>query len=90
MTLSINFIILFSAPQIFELIVNAETMGYMSGFIVLLMFTTGLGTLVFAPTWFLTDAGIVYSNEKKVLGKDQPVEIRTVYVRFSCVSPGYS
>jgi len=90
MALSINFIILFSAPQIFELIVNAEAMGYMSGFIVLLMFTTGLGTLVFAPTWFLTDAGIVYSNEKKVLGKDQPVEIRTVGGRFTDFLRGYA
>lgn len=90
MALSINFIVLFSAPQIFELIVNKEAMGYMSGFIVLLMFTTGIGTLVFSPTWFLTDAGIVYSNEEKVAGKDQPVEVRTVGGRFTDFLRGYA
>ena len=78
MALTINFLILFSAPQVFELIVNAEAMGYMSGFIVLLMFTTGIGTLFFSPTWFLKDAGIVYSNKKKAAGTDQPVEVRTI------------
>lgn len=90
MAVSINFVILFSAPQIFELIVNEEAMGYMSGFIVLLMFTTGTGTLVFSPTWFLTDAGIVYSNKEKVAGTDQPVEIRTVGGRFTDFLRGYA
>ena len=90
MALSINFVILFSAPQIFELIVNKEAMGYMSGFIVLLMFTTGTGTLVFSPTWFLTDAGIIYSNKEKVAGKDQPVEVRTVGGRFTDFLRGYA
>jgi hypothetical protein len=90
MALSINFIILFSAPQIFEIIVNPEAMGYMSGFIVLLMFTTGIGTLFFSPTWFLSDAGIVYSNKKKVAGTDQPVEVRTIGGRFTDFLRGYA
>ena len=90
MALSINFIILFSAPQIFELIVNPEAMGTMSAFIVLLMFTTGIGTLFFSPTWFLSDAGIVYSNKKKVEGTDQPVEVRTVGGRFTDFLRGYA
>ena len=54
------------------------------------MFTMGLGTLVFSPTWFLTDAGIVYSNEERVTGTDEPVEGRTVGGRFTDFLRGYA
>jgi hypothetical protein len=96
---NLNSIILFSAPWILDLILNKELMEsgglvystiYGPGFLVLIMFTIGLGTLVFSPTWFLTDAGIVYSNKEKVEGTDQPVEGRTVGGRFTDYLRGYA
>ena len=63
---------------------------YVPGFLVLLMFTIGLGTLVFSPTWFLNDAGIVYSNEERVAGTDAPVEGRAVGGRFTDFLRGYA
>ena len=99
LAININSIILFSAPWILDLILNKElteiggpvyTTIYVPGFLVLLMFTIGLGTLVFSPTWFLTDAGIVYSNKEKVAGTDQPVEGRTVGGRFTDFLRGYA
>ena len=99
LAINISSILLFSAPWILDLILNKELMEqagsvyvqvYVPGFLVLLMFTIGLGTLVFSPTWFLTDAGIVYSNEKKVAGTDQPVEGRAVGGRFTDFLRGYA
>lgn len=97
LAISINFIILFSTPWVLDLILYLElregpvySSVYMPGFIVLLMFTIGLGTLVFSPTWFLTDAGIVYSNREKVARSDQPVEGRTVGGRFTDFLRGYA
>jgi len=99
LAVNISSIIIFSAPWIFDLILNKELMElggpvhtqiYVPGFLVLLMFTMGLGTLVFSPTWFLIDAGIVYSNEERVAGTDQPVEGRAVGGRFTDFLRGYA
>ena len=56
----------------------------------MLLFTICLGTLTFSPTWFLTDAGITYSNKEKVAGTDQLVEVRTVGGRFTDFLRGYA
>jgi len=99
LAINISSIILFSAPWVLDLILNKELMElgglvhtqiYVPGFLVLLMFTIGLGTLVFSPTWFLTDAGIVYSNEERVAGTDSPVEGRAVGGRFTDYLRGYA
>ena len=99
LAVNISSIFLFSAPWILDLILNKELMElggsvyvqvYVPGFLVLLMFTIGLGTLIFSPTWFLTDAGIVYSNEEKVAGTDKPVEGRAVGGRFTDFLRGYA
>jgi len=99
LAINISSILLFSAPWILDLILNKELMElgglmhtniYVPGFLVLLMFTIGLGTLVFSPTWFLTDAGIVYSNEERVAGTDDPVEGRAVGGRFTDLLRGYA
>jgi hypothetical protein len=99
LTVNINSIILFSAPWIYDLILNKELLEseskaystiYVPGFLVLLMFTLGLGMLVFSFTWFLTDAGIVYSNEERVAGTGQPVEGRTVGGRYTDFLRGYA
>ena len=99
LAINISSILLFSAPWILDIILNKELMElgglvhtqiYVPGFLVLLMFTVGLGTLVFSPTWFLIDAGIVYSNEERVAGTDQPVEGRAVGGRFTDFLRGYA
>lgn len=106
LAININSIIYFSAPWVLDLILNTKVEGlpvyspifqsvydllvYYLGFVVLSMFTIGLGTLVFSPTWFLTDAGIVYSNKEKVAGTDQPVEGRTVGGRLTDFLRGYA
>jgi hypothetical protein len=99
LAINLSSIILFSAPWILDLILNNELMElggpvyaevYVPGFLVLLMFTIGLGTLIFSPTWFLTDAGIVYSNEKKAAKTDDPVEGRAVGGRLKDYLRGYA
>jgi hypothetical protein len=102
LTININSIILFSFPWIIDLILNQEflertliygsvyTNYYIPGFLVLLMFTISLGTLVFSPTWFLTDAGIMYSHKEKVTETNQLIEVRTVGGRFTDFLRGYA
>lgn len=97
--ININSIILFSAHWTLDLLLSKNLMEmeglvysttYVPGFLVLVMFTIGLGTLVFSPIWFLTDAGIVYSNEERVAGTDEPVEGRTVGRRFTDFLRGFA
>ena len=97
--ININSIILFSAQGVLNLILNPDIVGvenfvysttYVPGFLVLVMFTIGIGTLVFSPIWFLTDAGIVYSNEERVAGTDEPIEGRTVGGRFTDFLRGFA
>jgi hypothetical protein len=93
LAINIDSILLVSAPWILDLFILKADLKvdiYIRGFIVLLMFTIGVGTLVFSPIWFLTDAGIVYSNIEKVLGTDQPVEDRTVGGRVTDFLRGYA
>ena len=102
LTININSIILFSFPWMIDLILNQEflertliygsvyTNYYIPGFLVLLMFTISLGTLVFSPTWFLTDAGIMYSNKEKLSRRNKIVEVRTVGGRFTDYLRGYA
>ena len=102
LTININSIILFSFPWIIDLILNQEfleraviygsvyTNYYVPGFLVLLMVTISLGTLIFSPTWFLTDAGIIYSNKEKLRGRNKLVEVRTVGGRFTDYLRGYA
>jgi hypothetical protein len=81
-SVNLNSIVLFSVPWILEFLLNKELVElggltystlYVPGFLVLVMFTIGFGALVFSPIWFLTDAGIVYSNQVRVSGTDEPV-----------------
>lgn len=97
--INLNSIILFSAQWILDLLLSTnliEVEGlvysttYVPGFLVLVIFTIGIGTLVFSPIWFLTDAGIVYSNEERVAGTDEPIEGRTVGGRFTDFLRGFA
>jgi hypothetical protein len=97
-SVNVNSIILFSVPWFLDFLLSNELleMGgptystlYVPGFLALVIFTIGLGTLFFSPIWFLTDAGIVYSNQVRVSGTDEPVEGRTVGGRFTDFLRGF-
>lgn len=96
LAINMGSIILFSAPWIVHPILHEviadplRSAIHIRGFMVLLTFALGLGTLVFSPTWFLTDAGIMYSNIEKDAGTDRPVEARTVGGRLTDFLRGYA
>ena len=98
-SVNLNSIILFSAPWVLDFLLNTEDIAlggltyttlYVPGFFVLVIFTIGFGALIFSPIWFLTDAGIVYSNQLRVSGTDEPVEGRTVGGRFTDFLRGFA
>jgi hypothetical protein len=98
-SVNLNSIILFSVPWVLDFLLDYELIGlggptystlYVPGFLVLVMFTLCFGTLVFSPIWFLTDAGIVYSNQVRVSETDEPVEGRTVGGRFTDFLRGFA
>jgi hypothetical protein len=63
---------------------------YAMGSIVLMIITIGLSMFFFAPTWFLIDAGIVYSTNEYVRGSGIPDEVRAVGGWFYDYIKGYS
>ena len=60
------------------------------GFLFLLMFTIGIAMALFSPIWFLVDAGLVYTNEKKVEGTDNLIETRSLGGWFLNFIKGYA
>ncbi|MFX0003797.1 MAG: hypothetical protein ACFE9C_08985 [Candidatus Hodarchaeota archaeon] len=42
------------------------------------LFTIGIAMALFSPIWFLLDAGISYSNQKKVENTEKLVESKSV------------
>jgi len=91
--MSINFSLLLASNQgIIEFIINYEKIpsGVATSMLSLLILsipTIGLAMALFSPVWFLLDAGIVYSNQEKIVKKslEEPVEGRTLggwYMHF--------
>lgn len=60
------------------------------GVVFLLMFTVGIGMGLFSTIWFLNDAGIIYSNKKKVEGTDNIFEVRSMGSFFKTLLKGYA
>ena len=56
----------------------------------LLTVTSGIAIALFAPVWFLMDAGIVYSNKKKLEKKRLPPEVRSVGGWYLYLLKGYA
>jgi hypothetical protein len=50
----------------------------------------GIAMGIFSPVWFLQDAGIVYTNKKKVEGFSDPTEIRSVGSWYMYLLKGYA
>jgi hypothetical protein len=94
---NIGSILVISSPSILRRVLSPYmiseiplTLQYISGNFILMMFTIGIGMLVFSPGWFLIDAGIVYSTRDHVEGTGRPVEGRTVGGWFNDYLKGYS
>ena len=52
--------------------------------------TIGVAMALFAPVWFLLDAGIVYTNQEKVKDSNTPTEIRSVGGWYLYLLKGYA
>jgi hypothetical protein len=60
------------------------------GVIFLLMFTIGIGLGLFSAVWLINDAGILYSNRKKIKGIDKNFEVRSMSSFFMNIIKGYA
>ncbi|MFX1303740.1 MAG: hypothetical protein ACFFBV_15445 [Promethearchaeota archaeon] len=63
---------------------------YVVAFVVILILTTVLTNLIFSPTWFLMDSGILYSNKKKLEETNKPFEIRSIGRWYEQFLKGYA
>ncbi|MFX1570871.1 MAG: hypothetical protein ACFFCV_21235 [Promethearchaeota archaeon] len=63
---------------------------YMSALQPFLMFTLGFAFALFSPAWFLLDAGITYTNKKKVKDTDHPIEVHSMGNYFLSFLKGYA
>ena len=92
----INSIIILSNDQIHTRILGTGILDFpvlyqnVFSVIILMMFTLGIGLMVFSPVWFLLDAGIMYSTQKHVRGTRRPVEVRAVGGWFHDYLRGYA
>jgi len=59
-------------------------------FLMILMITIGIAIALFSAVWFLDDAGIVFSNEKKVEKRSDPIEMRGVGGWYVYLLKGYA
>jgi hypothetical protein len=98
LSINIGSIILFSSEEFFDRLLVPSLLlpdvdfplKFALGSLVLMMFTVGLSMFIFSPTWFLIDAGIVYSTNVYVDGKGVPKEVRAVGGWFYDYIKGYS
>ena len=63
---------------------------YTITFVILLIFTFAFTTLLFSPTWFLMDSGILYSNKLKLNETNKPLEIRSIGRWYEQFLKGYA
>ena len=63
---------------------------YTITFVILLIFTFAFTNLLFSPTWFLMDSGILYSNKLKLNETNKPLEIRSIGRWYEQFLKGYA
>jgi hypothetical protein len=63
---------------------------YTITFVVLLIFTFVITTLIYSPTWFLMDSGILYSNKEILREINKPLEVRSVGRWYEQFLKGYT
>ncbi|MFX0067157.1 MAG: hypothetical protein ACFFC7_33925 [Candidatus Hermodarchaeota archaeon] len=95
--MAINFAILLVSPSIMAFVLRPEQIqspdyvnSFLPNFLGLLILTLGIAMVLFSPTWFLSDAGLVYLTREKVEGTGQPVEARTVGGWYHYLLRGYA
>ena len=59
-------------------------------FLVLFMFTLIIAMALYSPVWFFLDAGIVFSNKKKIQKTRDPLEIRSLGNWYRTLLRGYA
>lgn len=91
--LTVNFCLIFSSNSTIQEIVlrnPGEDMDQMLTFSAILPLISGVSMAIFSPTWFLLDAGVVYTNKKKVENNSDPIEIRSVGGWYIYLMKGYA
>lgn len=80
-------------PTIIEIIVyerGGAAVPQLMAFVGLIPLMMGVSIALFAPVWFLSDAGIVYTNKRKVKDRREPVEVRSVGGWYLYLLKGYA
>jgi hypothetical protein len=94
MAINFSLILLDINPNIVRLSIGtAEELRadhYVTTFVVLLVVTIGISNLLFSPTWFLMDSGILYSNKRRMMESYKPPEIRSVGRWYDQFLKGYA
>jgi len=97
--IAINIALIFNSNLVLKNVIVSES--YLSSpggeniwplvvFFMVLIITTGIGMALFSPVWFLLDAGIVYTNKKKVKDKSNPIELHSVGGWYKGFLKGYA
>ncbi len=87
--MAINISLLLLNPEI-VLFITRTTDNYAVAFVVLLIFTFTFTNILFSPTWFLMDSGILYSNKLNLNKTNKPLEIRSVGRWYEQFLKGYA
>ncbi|MFX0073519.1 MAG: hypothetical protein ACFFAO_20775 [Candidatus Hermodarchaeota archaeon] len=87
--MAINISLLLLNPDI-VLFTTGTSNNYTVSFVVLLIFTFIFTNLLFSPTWFLMDSGILYSNKLNLKTTNKPFEIRSVGRWYEQFLKGYA
>ncbi len=70
--------------------INIQTGYPIAMLFVMISVTNGIAFALFSGVWFLTDAGLVYTNREKVRGKNEPIEVKSVGGWFQNILKGYA
>ena len=92
--MAINFtLLLLNIPNLAQIIVGNswdDATGFIRAFPVILVFTLFFTAILFSPTWYLMDSGILYSNEKNLEETNKPIEVRSIGRWYGQFLKGYS
>ena len=91
--MAINFSLFLLNPNIVRLSTGGipdSQDDYARTFVVLLVFTFIIATILFSTTWFIKDSGILYSNKNYLNKTSNPPEIRSVGRWYGQFLKGYA
>lgn len=89
--MAINFsMMLLSIPELVDMITANQTESEIIFITLSLTITIAIAMAIVSPTWFLADAGIIYTNKEIVEGTIDPVEVRSVGKWYLGFLKGYA